>query len=416
VLRLDEGSAAVFDVLKGLRIVEGSAFVAAPSGGMMLAQLGADVIRFDQIGGGIDHDRWPVTPEGRSMYWTGLNKGKRSFAVDLRSERGRELCAELVCAPGDGAGIFLSNFPARGWMSYEALKERRDDLIMVNIKGNRDGTTAVDYTVNCAVGYPFVTGPDSSASPANHVLPAWDVICGQMTALGLLAAERTRSREGTGQLVEIALADVAMWTVAMLGHIAEAQINREERSRIGNDMYGAFGRDFVTKEGRRVMAVAISFRQWQGLLDAMGLQEKMKRVEELLEADFRKEGDRFEHRAVIASVMEPWFRAQTVDQIRTAFDARSVCWGPYQTFRQLVDEDPRCSVENPMFQMVDQPGIGRYLMAGPPLDFSGSERGEVAPAPALGEHTDQILAEELELSSAEIGRLHDDGVVAGPEH
>ena len=406
----------MFDALAGMRIVEGSAFVAAPSGGMMLAQLGADVIRFDQIGGGIDHDRWPVTAEGRSMYWAGLNKGKRSLAVDLRDERGQELVTELISAPGEQNGIFLTNFPNRGWMSYEVLQRRRNDLIMVNILGNRDGTTAVDYTVNCAVGYPLVTGPDSSASPANHVLPAWDVICGQMSALGLLAAERHRRMVAEGQLVEVALSDVAMWTVAMLGHIAEAQINREERSRLGNDMYGAFGRDFPTRDGRRVMAVAISYRQWENLLEAMGMQERMKRVEELLETDFRTEGARFEHRAVIASVMEPWFRAHTLEQVRTAFDVHSVCWGPYQTFRQLVDEDPRCSQENPMFQMADQPGIGRYLMAGSPLEFSAIERRTVRPAPVLGQHTEEILGQDLGLSPTEIGRLHDDGVVAGPEY
>ncbi len=405
----------MFDALSGLRIVEGSAFVAAPSGGMMLAQLGADVIRFDQIGGGIDHDRWPLTPEGRSMYWAGLNKGKRSLAVDLRSEAGRELVTELISAPGDSNGIFLTNFPNRGWMSYESLRRRRDDLVYVNIKGNRDGSTAVDYTVNPAVGYPFVTGPDSSASPANHVLPAWDVICGQMTALGLVAADRHRHLHGEGQLVEIALADVAMWTVAMLGHIAEAQINRAERSRLGNDMYGAFGRDFETRDGRRVMAVAISYRQWQSLLDAMGMEEKMKRVEELLETDFHDEGARFDHRAVIGAVMDPWFRTRTLEQIRTLFDEHGVCWGPYQTFGQLVDEDPRCSVENPMFQMVDQPGIGRYLMAGSPLDFSALDRASVRPAPVLGQHTEEILAVDLGLSGAEIGTLMDEGVVAGPE-
>jgi crotonobetainyl-CoA:carnitine CoA-transferase CaiB-like acyl-CoA transferase len=78
-------------ILAGLRIIEGSAFIAAPLGGMTLAQLGADVIRFDDIKGGLDNDRWPITQDGRSIYWADLNKGKRSIAVDLRSPRGREL-------------------------------------------------------------------------------------------------------------------------------------------------------------------------------------------------------------------------------------------------------------------------------------------------------------------------------------
>src|SRR5579863_6921444 len=91
--------------LEGLRIVEGSAFVAAPLGGMTLAQLGADVIRFDQIGGGLDNGRWPLAPGGESLFWAGLNKNKRSIQIDLRSERGRELAQELITAPGEGAGF-----------------------------------------------------------------------------------------------------------------------------------------------------------------------------------------------------------------------------------------------------------------------------------------------------------------------
>ncbi|MDQ3630616.1 MAG: CoA transferase, partial [Actinomycetota bacterium] len=78
-------------VLDGMRVVEGSAFVAAPLGGMTLAQLGADVIRFDPIGGGLDYSRWPITADGQSLFWAGMNKGKRSIQVDLRSPRGREL-------------------------------------------------------------------------------------------------------------------------------------------------------------------------------------------------------------------------------------------------------------------------------------------------------------------------------------
>ena len=120
-------------ILSGLRVIEGSAFIAAPSAGMTLAQLGAEVIRFDPLGGGLDYRRWPVTEQGDSLYWAGLNKGKKSFAVDIRNPRGRELLSQLICAPGENPennGIFLTNFPTSGWMSYETLKAQRGDLIM----------------------------------------------------------------------------------------------------------------------------------------------------------------------------------------------------------------------------------------------------------------------------------------------
>src|SRR5579872_4416728 len=126
-------------ILTGMRVVEGSAFVAAPLGGMTLAQLGADVIRFDPIGGGLDRNRWPVTRDGRSLFWAGLNKGKRSIEIDLQSAEGRELVTALVTAPGADAGLFLTNFPLRGWLDPHGLAARRSDLITVNITGNYDG-------------------------------------------------------------------------------------------------------------------------------------------------------------------------------------------------------------------------------------------------------------------------------------
>ena len=415
------------NVLEGLRVVEGSAFVAAPSGGMTLAQLGADVIRFDPIGGGIDRHRWPVTDDGTSLYWAGLNKGKRSLQVDVRSVAGRELLSELICAPGAGAGIFLTNFPAVGWLDYEALRARRGDLIMLAICGNHDGTSAVDYTVNCAMGYPMVTGhasarPDGGEvgsdhdRPVNHVLPAWDVICGQTAAVGLLAAERYRSRTGRGQLVTLALSDVALGVVAALGHVAEAQVLGTERARIGNDLYGALGRDFRCADGRRVIAVAISPKQWRALCAACRMDDAMADLERETGLDLsRSEGDRFQARREIFDVIEEWCARLSFAEVAETFERNGVCWGPYQTFGELVADDPRCSVANPLFGPVAHPGVGTVLEARSPLRFGGLNLDDPAPAPRLGQDTDEILAECLGLSAAEIGRLHDQGVVAGPE-
>ena len=398
-------------LLAGLQVIEGSAFVAAPSGGMTLAQLGADVIRFDQIGGGLDYRRWPLTAEGASLYWAGLNKGKRSLAIDLRSSRGRELLTALITAPGPDNGVFLTNFPATGWMSYERLRAQRSDLIMLNVLGNHDGTTALDYTVNCAVGYPSVTGPIDSADPVNHVFPAWDFLCGQQAALGVVAALRHRDRTGVGQLVSLALSDVALWAVSALGHVAEAQVNGTERPRIGNDLYGAFGRDFPTRDGRRVIAVAVTPAQWKNLLDATGLARDVDAIAAQRGLDFTVEGDRYIARAELNPLFEAWCAARSLDEIRREFDARGVCWGPYQSFLQLVRDDARCSTANPLFSSIEQAGIGTILAAAHPL-AAGAGRADTRPAPTLGEHTDEILAEVLGLSASEIARLHDDSVVA----
>ncbi len=400
-------------ILEGMRIVEGSAFVAAPLGGMAMAQLGADVIRFDPIGGGLDRTRWPVTADGQSLFWAGLNKGKRSVQVDIRSEEGRELVAALITAPGPEAGLVLTNFPARGFLDYEMLAARRSDLIMVNIVGNADGSSAVDYTVNPATGFPWATGPRNLSVPFNHLLPAWDAITGMLATTSLLAAERRRARTGEGQRVQVALSDVAFWMVGNLGKIAEVQINQHERIKDGNYLYGAFGRDFMTRDGRRVMIVALTLRQWRNLVKATGLNEAFDAIAKLMDVDLDLESGRFAAREVIGATLKPWVLAQTLEQVREKFDNHDVSWGPYQTFTQLVEEDPRVSTQSAMFEEVDQPGIGTYVVPASPLDFSNAERLAPMRAPVLGEHTEEVLAGVLGLTDTEIGRLSDAGVVAG---
>jgi 2-methylfumaryl-CoA isomerase len=405
----DQGSTGG-GVLEGFRLVEGSAFVAAPLGGMTLAQLGADVIRFDQIGGGLDYQRWPLAADGQSLFWAGLNKGKRSIQVDIRSEQGRELVTALIAA----AGALLTNFPARGWLQYDRLRARREDLLMVALSGNPDGSSEVDYTVNPATGFPWATGPRNLSEPLNSVLPSWDLVMGGLAVTGLLAADRRRTRTAEGQLIRLALSDVAFATVGNLGRIAEAQLGAQDQPKDGNYLYGAFGHDFATADERRVMVVALTARQWGALVEATETGSAFTSIEQATGQDLATETGRYEARDLIAAILRPWFRSRTLTQVREQFAGTGVSWGPYQTFRQLVEEDPRASLANPMFQEVEHPGVGRYLAPTSPLDFVGQERLPVRRAPLLGEHTEQILAEVLGLSQREIGTLHDQGVVAGP--
>jgi 2-methylfumaryl-CoA isomerase len=398
-------------LLKGLTLIEGSAFVAAPLGGMTLAQLGAEVIRFDTIGGGLDYRRWPVNRDGKSLYWPSLNKGKKSITLDIRSEKGQGLVHDLI----EATGTFSTNFPARGWLDYDALKARRKDLVMVNVQGNPDGSSELDYTVNCAAGYPFATGPKHDLTPVNHVLPAWDVTTGIYTALALVAADRNRLITGEGQLIKIALSDVAFATTANLGYFAEIEINKEHRQRIGNDLFGSLGRDFVTKDGKRIMMVAITPRQWKGLCESTGLGDAFDQIASKRGLNFGQEGDRFIAREDLCAALEPWFAANDYAYIEKVFNENAVCWGPYRTFTELLEEDPRASEANPMFKRTHQPGIGDYLMPGSPLRMTGAADVPPTPAPLLGQHTDEVLTTLLNLSDQQIGALHDGGVVAGPE-
>jgi len=305
----------------------------------------------------------------------------------------------------------LTNLPPLPGLDYASLKAARDDIIMLRLIGNRDGSAAVDYTVNAASGFPLITG--TGGAPINNVLPAWDVATGLYLSTAVLAAERHRTRTGAGQEVVAALADVMLAMVGHLGYIGDVQVNGRSRPSLGNDLYGSFGRDFATADGRRLMIIALTPRQWRVLGRATGLAEALTQIGPRLGVDLDTEAGRFEARDAIAAVVGPWCAGKTLAEIAAVFAGSGVLWGPFQEFAELVNHDPRCSTANPLFAEIDQPGIGCYLAPGLPLDFGAAPREPTRPAPLLGEHTEQVLSEVLGLSAAEIGRLQDRGIVAG---
>ena len=309
----------------------------------------------------------------------------------------------------------LTNLPPLPGLDYASLKAKRDDVILLRLIGNRDGSAAVDYTVNAASGFPLVTGNNTGvrrgALPVNHVLPAWDIAAGLYLATALLAAERHRARTGEGQEVTAALSDVMLATVGHLGYVGDVHINGSARPAIGNDLYGSFGRDFATADGSRVMIIALTPRQWRAIGRATGLADKLAMIGAMMEVDLDTETGRYEARDAIAALLARWCAKRTLAEIRAAFNGSGVLWGPFQDFVELVRDDPRCSPHNPLFAEIDQPGIGRYPMPGLPLDFSASPRQPTRPAPRLGEHTEQVLSEVLRLPAAEIARLRDAGII-----
>lgn len=405
----------MYPFLQGLRVVECASFIAAPSCALHLSQLGAEVVRIDPVGGGPDFGRWPLARNGASLYWEGLNKGKKSVAIDLSKPRGRHLAADLITAPGPDRGVFVTNFPKDGFLAHGALAQRRPDLITVRVMGWSDGGSGVDYTVNAAVGLPFMTGDAASADrPVNHVLPAWDLMTGAYAAFAVLAAERHRLRTGQGQEVLLPLSDVALACLGHTGQIAEV-LGDGDRPRLGNALYGAFGRDFLTRDGERLMVVAITRRQWTGLVASLQLHEAVESLQSALQVSFeRDEGQRFTHREALFPLVERAIAERPLAEVAAAFEAHDVCWSRYRTLSQSLAEDPRLSLDAELFTRLQQPSGLSYPAPGAMGSFGGASRRPVVRAPHLGEHTDEVLAEVLALSAAQIGELHDAGVVAGP--
>ena len=407
----------MYGLLKGLRVVEGAAFVAGPTCALHLAQMGAEVIRFDSIGGGPDYRRWPLTPKGDSLYWESLNKSKKSVALNLGSPEGRELAVAIATAPGENAGLFVTNYPVEGFLSYDKLKARREDIICVRVMGWSDGAPAMDYTVNAAIGLPMMTGPVDRPDPVNHVLPAWDLLGGAYGAFAMMAALHDRRASGHGREVRVPLSDLAATSLAHMGQLAEVLTTGADRQRLGNSLFGAFGRDFLAADGRRLMVVAITPKQWRGIVAALGLTDPVTALEGELGVDFTKdEGARFTHRERLFPYFEAAFAARTSAELAPLLDGQGVTWGPYQSLHEAATTgDPRLFTANPVFQTLENPSGMTYPVSGPAGTLAGEPRGPITPAARLGQHTDEVLAEVLGLSSAQIGRLHDAGTVAGPE-
>ncbi len=363
--------------------------------------------------GGLDAGRWPVTADGQSLFWAGLNKGKRSIAVDLAHPEGQEIVAALATAPGPDAGLYLTNLRGRGPLDYPALSARRADLIMVSLIGTRRGEPAVDYTVNPSLGFPMATGPEGSTDPVAHVLPAWDCVAGQVVVSTLLAAERHRLRTGQGQLAELALKDVAAAMLGHLGIVGEVVVNGVDRPKFGNALYGAFGQDFVTRDQRRVMVIGLTDRQWSGLVRALGMVEDVAALATRLGLDLRDEGNRFRARKEISALFAPWFARHDYSEIAAMFDKAGLTWAPFRSFAEAVRDDPDLSEDNPMVTLLDQPGIGTYPVPGSPVNWGALPRLAPVRAPRLGEHSEAVLADVLGMASGEIGRLMDARIVAG---
>ena len=403
----------MYNLLGDLSIIEVSSFVASPTAGLYCAQMGAEVIRVDHKAGGLDYNRYMLTAEGRSLSWENLNRAKKSVALDLQSPEGRELCAELAATTGQ----LITNLPEASFLAHAAIAAKRADMISLRIMGWHDGRQAMDFTVNAAAGYPLMCGPEdwdpATAPPVNQVLPAWDFITGAYSAFAMLAALHHRGRTGEGSEVRVPLGDVAIGTLANSGTMAEMLYRGSDRERLGNAIWGAFGRDFRSRDGARFMVAALTPKQWSGLVKAFGVGEGMAALEAELGVRFA-DGDtpRFQHRARLFALFQQAADGLDYETLAARMAAEGCTFERYRTAHEAAN-DPVLVADNPLFgPSPANPSGFAYPATRSFANLPGRDVGDPRPAPFLGEHSEEVLAERLGLSSGAIGKLVDAGTVA----
>jgi 2-methylfumaryl-CoA isomerase len=398
----------VYGLLNDLSIIEASSFVASPTAGLYCAQMGAEVIRVDHKEGGLDYDRYMLTKEGRSLSWENLNRAKKSVALDLRSGEGRELLVELSAKTGN----LITNLPEKSFLSHDAVAANCPDLVSVRIMGWHDGRQAMDFTVNAASGYPLMCGPEdwdeATAPPVNQVLPAWDFITGAYCAFALVSAIRHRDHTGEGSELRVPLGDVAIGTVANSGAMAEMLYRGGDRERLGNAIWGAFGRDFRSLDNTRFMVAALTAKQWTGLVKAFGVEDEIAKLESECGVRFADGDDpRFKHRHALFDLFQS--RAGTMDwpELERRMAAEGCTFERYRTMHEAAN-DPVLVDENPLFTRTSaNPSGFEYPATRSFANIPGRDAGGPAPAPYLGQHTEEVLAGRLGLSSGAIGKLVD---------
>ena len=401
----------MYDLLSGLSIIEASSFVASPTAGLYCAQMGAEVIRVDHKAGGLDYDRYMLTKEGRSLSWENLNRAKKSVALDLRSGEGRELLVELSAKTGN----LITNLPEKSFLSHGAIAARRPDLVSVRIMGWHDGRQAMDFPVNAASGYPLMCGPEdwdpATAPPVNQVLPAWDFVTGAYCAFALLAGLRHRDASGEGSEIRVPLGDVAIGTMANSGAMAEMLYRGGDRERLGNAIWGAFGRDFRSRDGVRFMVAALTAKQWDGLVAAFDLADEIAELENELNVRFA-DGDRprFEHRHRLFELFGT--RSQTYDwhALSDRLTQHGTTFERYRTMHEAAN-DAELVTENPLFgPSPANPSGFEYPATRSFANIPTLDAGLPRAAPYLGQHTEEVLADRLGLASGAIGDLVDRGI------
>lgn len=401
----------MYDLLSGLSIIEASSFVASPTAGLYCAQMGAEVIRVDHKAGGLDYDRYMLTEEGRSLSWENLNRAKKSVALDLRSGEGRELLVELSAKTGN----LITNLPEKSFLSHGAIAARRPDLVSVRIMGWHDGRQAMDFTVNAASGYPLMCGPEdwdpATAPPVNQVLPAWDFVTGAYCAFALLAGLRHRDASGEGSEIRVPLGDVAIGTMANSGAMAEMLYRGADRERLGNAIWGAFGRDFRSRDGVRFMVAALTAKQWDGLVAAFDLADEIAELENELNVRFA-DGDRprFAHRHRLFELFGT--RSQTYDwhALSDRLTQHGTTFERYRTMHEAAN-DAELVTENPLFgPSPANPSGFEYPATRSFANIPTLDAGLPRAAPYLGQHTEEVLADRLGLASGAIGDLVDRGI------
>jgi crotonobetainyl-CoA:carnitine CoA-transferase CaiB-like acyl-CoA transferase len=386
--------------LEGVRVVEFAHMVMGPSCGLVLADLGAEVIKVEPLEG--DNTR-RLMGAGAGFYPI-FNRNKKSLAIDLKRTEGREIALKLI----DTADALTENFRPgaleKSGFGYDALSKRNPRLVYCTLKGFLSGPyehrPALDEVVQMMGGLAYMTGlPDRPLRVGSSVN---DIMGGMFGAIGILAALRERDSTGRGKLVRSALYENTVFLVAQ--HMAQLAITGEEPPpmAVKKPAWGVYD-IFATRDNDRLFVGVVTDTQWEVFCREFGAGE--------LAGDerLRTNTQRVAEREWIMPRLGEIFRGYTKPELEKKLEAIGLPYAPITRPRDLFD-DPHLNARGGMIKSTDPRGY-EFRVPGLPLELDGERLGQRSDPPAIGEHSRALLG-ELGYAAPAIDALFAERVVA----
>ena len=395
-------SAALLDI----RVLDLSRVLAGPFCSMLLADMGADIIKLEIPGRGDDSREFPPFKGAESMYYVNLNRGKRSITLNLKDPKGLEVFKKLV----KHCDVLLENFRPgtmeRLGIGYEDLRKVNPHLVYASISGfgqtgpyrSRPGYDIIGQAMG---GLLSITGwPDSPPTRVGTAIG--DILSALFCCVGILSALKVSERTGRGQHVDVALVDSVF---ASLENIPQKFfVEGEVPNRIGNRYEFVYPYDsFRSVDGWVIIGIA-NDAIWRRFVKAAGLIDLDK------DDRFESNPSRVENHAALKPIIEEWTSTRRMVDIVDLLTEHGVPACPIYTVRDVI-EDPHIAGTRGMVVEAEQPSIGDVRLLGCPVKMSETCPGPKGPAPALGENTDDVLLEFLGLSSEDLKELRTNGVL-----